>query len=424
MKFNTFVLIFLFFLELGATVTEGPAAITFYRFPNSQFSSGQASFNTLFTNLKQERDYSYVQVTKDKKPLSLERGRILTEWDLSHQVIDLKTQEKCTILEMINNQYRLDCPNKITVWRHPEDISPWLKDLGRYRPWKTTPFVEEGSKKTYALHPDHSCIILGFQHQFARVMLTTPPFKVGFVYLSDGITKLNLSEFVLVDRKWQKVKFYNRDGVRLASEKWVSPSRIQALLTKPNTAIVHQAIPEHRLMQRALITLHKIEFKRWLQSKIPEHGVVWWQNHHNPPNKALSFEEIKLKKITRVIHPQLRLLPSLVHTSDTIYHTDDGLHYQEIETFKNKNWPSFIDEQNNLYVGYFKSSAGENKKFTPYLRPQDLTQFFATKHHSAIQIKDIDVTKNRIKIMVSDGIQTKIIVGQLESDFVKNWKVW
>lgn len=417
------VYLFVNFKSLAA-ITEGPAAIQFYRFPHSQFPSGEASFDTLFANLKQERDYSYVQVTKDKKPLSLERGSILTEWDLSHHVIDLKTQEKCTILEMINNQYRLDCPNKVTVWRQPEDINPWPKDLGRYRPLKATPFVEEGSKKTYTIYPDQACLILGFQHQFARVMLTTPPFKVGFVYLNDGITKLNLSEFIMVDKKWHKVKFFNRDGIRIDSEKWVSPSRVQAILTKPQTAIMHQAIPEHNLVQRSLITLHKIEFKRWLQSLVPEHGLIWWQNLNQPTSQTISFEDIKQKKITRVIHPQSRLLPSLVHTADSLYYTDDGLHYQEIETFKHKNWPSFIDDKNNLYVGYFKSPAGPNKKFIPYLRPQDLTQFFATKNYSAIQIKDIDVTKNKIKIMLSDGLQNKVIFGHLNSDFVKNWQIW
>lgn len=423
MKYPALGLTFIFVANLQATVAAGPEAISFYRYPNSPFSSGQASFDILFNHLKQEKDYSYVQATKDSKSFSIERSSVLTEWDLSHQVIDLKTQNKCTIAEISNNQYRLDCPNKTTVWRNAEDINPWLKDLGRYRPWKITPFVEEGTKKTYSIYPDHSCVILGFQHQFARVMLLTPPFKIGFVYLNDGISKLDLSDFIMVDKKWQKVKFYNRDGIKLTNDKWISPSRIQAILTKPKTAIMHQAVPEYGLLQRSLITLHKIEFKRWLQSKIPDHGVVWWQSNSSLKNSALSFEDIKQKKITRVIHPQLKLLPSLVHTADSLYYTDDGLHYQELDTFKNKNFPSFIDEKNNLYIGYFKSS-NNRKSFTPYLRPQDLTQFFATKHHSAIQIKDIDVTQNRIKIMISDGIQTKIIVGHLQSDFVKNWKVW
>lgn len=418
-------------LVFGFSITgeaASPRIAPFYRAPNSSFVSGHSPMSLLFSNLKGQKTRSQAHVSKDGQQFLLERSDLLNDLDLSEKLIDLKTGASLPVSIKDDNTYWLLAPDGKRLKRTPDQLTPDPKDLGRLVTWKTSTLILEKEKTPTPIEKGTDFYIVRFQHEYALVQSVQNPAIRGYLSLADTHSKLDLAKFVWVRGQWLPVKYRTRDGLRVqrasGREEWLSPMRVEGVLTKPLVGILKSALPSKNLVVRSQVEILSLRSDTWYQSWLQDHGLVWWKPLASKAKTTLSLETIlKEKTIFSVATPPNKPLPILV-SAEGVYFSANGLDFVEIEQFRGQNWPVTIDDHGHLFVGYFKASDHSKLYFEPFLKPHELAGFFNSKNPKVLKISELYADANKLRLALSDGTRQLQIKAPNVGSKITEWKIW
>jgi hypothetical protein len=353
--------------------------------------------------------YRLIEVKKDDRKFEVKAQDVVSDIDLSHVVINTRTEEL---------NYLINCPSetcqvrKLSGEMYVEKksfLENWPKDLGKLILWKPSLFIQAKSKTSHLSKPGDQFLIVKLIQEYALVIQLTPPFQEGYLKLSDGISKLDLAEFVLIDKKWRAVNYKTGEGLYLKGQgkKPVSFSKVSGILTAPKTLVATKEIPDESLVPRSHLTFLNQRTEVWNKGYHPDHGFIWWKATLSN-QKMYSLDEIRARKIYSLANPKDQEVPILI-SADGIFFSKNGVEFIKLDQFGNQNWPVAIDPQGYLYVGYQRAHPN-HLDFHPFLKPADLAQIFPG-YPSGVKILDYSFDKKSIRLLIGGGAKRRWIEG-------------
>lgn len=411
---------------ISQSALAGDLSIPFYKNKASQFPSGTASLADLNAILTHQTVTHMVNISKDGLDFALESHFLLSDLELSHRVLDLETNQINILIGCQAHHCQVQTPSSNfktdsgqIKTQSKNKVALWPADLGKFVLWKDSPFIDAETKKVSQSRSGDTFLIIKLQHEYIHVEQLSPPYQRGFVKMSDGITKLDLAQYVLYKKQWLPVKYKTNEGMHLATDnhKIITFSQISGVLTKPNTLVATKEVRDIPIMPRSLVTYESEKIDTWSHGLHPHHGPICWKMR-NESESPLSLTEIKKRRIYSVAHPPDREHPVLL-SADGIFFSKDGVTFKKIPQFFNQNWPVGIDPKGYLYVGY-KKSHPDFLDFHPFIRPEDLSKLF-TSHNSEIKILDYAFDKKVISILAGWGSHKRWIKGAYHNSLNSPW---
>ncbi|MCS6838575.1 MAG: hypothetical protein NZ480_06975 [Bdellovibrionaceae bacterium] len=391
-----FSLVFFISKALGAA-SSNVNVLPFFRSPQSSIPSGYTTYENLKKNYIKSIEVQTITAEKDDNYFQLNKNQFIDEMDLSQKAIDLSSSRLVTILKCSNTYCTiLDQINLVN--RPRQQLIPWFLDKGRIVMWRNSHFIEEKSKLSHIAERGTFYNVIHFLQQYAYVIESQPPYRVGYVPIVDGISKLDLAQYVLCGNNWLPVQYHNKDGLKIAKSNLVlKPHEVEAFLTYSDKGILTEAIDSHRVLPRSHLKVLHNQSSSWKISFLEQHGEVYWQENAKPTNIVLAQDLLKNPIYSYALAPTPRQLPILV-SSNGIYLSHDGLSFSFLEQFHYQNLPVAIDQDLNLYVGNYRAKYSHNPKFEPFFHISHLKHILGNRDILSLQIKNILITEKLIKL--------------------------
>jgi len=398
-------------------------SIPFYKNKESEFSSGSESLFNLNRIRSNTESLNLIEVKKDNLKFKLKAEDVTSDLDLSHVIINTETNQLQYVLNCSEFESCLTRSFEGHVKTYSRSsLENWPGDLGKLVLWRPSLFINATTKIPEFARPGDKFLIVRLQHEYALVMQLTHPFREGYLKLSDGISKLDLAQYVLFKNKWLAVNYKTRDGLYLTNyqKNPVSFSKIKGIITQPRTLVALKEIQTHSLVPRAQMTFLGRESISWSYGHHPEHGFIWWKEQR-PKREIFSLEQIKKRKIYSLAHPPKEELPIMI-SADGIFYSENGKEFIKLESFSNQNWPVAIDPLGYLYVGYQRASPG-SLMFYPFIKPADLTRLFPGLS-SNFKILDYAFSNGSIRLLAGIGSKRRWIQGAYENPLTSPWTLF
>lgn len=160
-----------------------------------------------------------------------------------------------------------------------------------------------------------------------------------------------------------------------AIEKSASTQKVQTIHTDGNRAIVCQATEELNIHQR--VKLLRETSTEWIQSRLPEHGLVWWKSADaaKPVGEApdvLTIEQLLKRDVYSVaFHPKNDKMG--LASANGVYYTTDGHTWNKIEFFdEDTNYVVHIHSDGSWFVGNYRSK-DQGRNFREFLQWDRIT---------------------------------------------------
>ncbi|PWU19033.1 MAG: hypothetical protein C5B49_06375 [Bdellovibrio sp.] len=426
---------FLFFVpsslaSVGGAVQVGNAS-PFYRNPQSLFPSGQA--NPLDLERKKIREFQEIvlTVTKDGRTYRLPDSALVRDLDLSARVAHASSGQTGTL---IGNRgpwmYVLNDKTAAKEWWSIHETLPLPDDLGFALPLTDVPLRRGPGWKEETLSEikaGSKLRIRSFSDQWVKVAPATHPHQVGWVELGALVMKFDFATFVLPRQgHWTPVRYRQGSYLVTGANDQINLQEIQAVMTRPDLAIVADDSRVQTLHLRNLVNIQKWEYIIWAVSRLPGHGEIFWKTNipgAEAQGEDVSFEEILKKPVYSVAfnthNPQSGLI-----SADGVFRTDDGLLWHRIPQFHEENVPVAIGKNEEVFAGFFRSTDG-GKTFLPYVRWEDLAQLLQNDSHQPARIlrlvRILPQSSHQVDIQVDNGVQVYWFRGSTRFGLVTHW---
>ena len=261
-----------------------------------------------------------------------------------------------------------------------------------------TPFKAQArlsSPALFTLAPGARVRLLGQEGPWYKIQDGS---KVGYAHSSYFISKIDFALY-FSERKnnWYPKSQYKKTFLL----------NFKGLFTDPNLAIIGKANDHFKLQERVRV-IEKTSVT-WAQSKIADHGLVWWKPSEEPDDqsrdKKLSIDELLKRDIYSVaFHPKNEKM-GLV-SAQGIYFTLDGLNWQKLQDFENNNWPVHILPDGTWVIGSYKSS-NQGRSFSEFFAWEKLTrivQAALTHPPRYLKMVSLDVKpSNELELVLDTG---------------------
>lgn len=357
---------------LGKTSNYFPQAaveVSYYKSPQSQFPSGQASLDKLIKTSVQRSPEQLANHFEDV-------FYFYNNQKISTQLIAAtKAEDLSTSLNTISN----------------------LKDIGYFQVLKKG-FLKQApliSSKNILVLPEKTKLKpLQYKNGFILVEYKK---QLGFVDISNCISKFDFAIAVYAQNpktkitEWMYVKNRIFDQLELKNNLLISMNDVIGVYTRADQAIItedQQILPAWTSLE---IRQEKNSF--WVQSQLPGHGLVWWKKSvcaENDSTKIVSIDEILKKEISFVsFNP--RNPKQAIAAANGVFLTTDGQNWKEISQFKDYSGPVLFFNDYLIYIGNFRSIDG-GKTFENYIQTTQLANTIFDKigyFPKKIQVKKI-----------------------------------
>jgi len=398
-------------------------SLSFYRNKESIFSSGSES-RELLQKIREGDFFQHIlRVKKDGVDFQLEAKMALSEIDLSYQVIDPSSGNLNYIIRCADLNCNLRTPTGESLSELKRRLMSWPGDLGKFVLWKPSLFIDAHTKQATQYAPGSAFIILNLQHEYVRVIDLNSPSKEGYLKFSDGISKLDMAQYVMIQNRWYQVKYKTSEGLFLKNfqRNPVIFSKVQAILTQPDLYLAKEEVKNTPIKPRSQLQFVHESFEKWSFGKHPEHGIIWWKD--SPEKKErLTLEQIQRRKIFSVAHPVNKDFPILISAEGGIFYSDNGIEFIHLEQFGDQNWPVAIDPHGYLYVGYQRAHP-KFLEFHPFIRPTELTKIFPNSN-SEVKILEYAFDGESIRILAAWGSKRRWIQGAYQNPLSSPWTLF
>lgn len=305
-----------------------------------------------------------------------------------------------------------------------------LRDLGFYLTLKKTAFkltADEKSKTIFMISQKNKFQPLGYSNGF---VLTKINHIKGYVNILDCISKFDFAKAVYAQhptknlKQWFYVKTKYPDHVETVDGQTIYLNNVEGLFQDSTKAIItttNQMLP----LGTALEIKTESATNIWYQSKLPGHGIVYWQKKSSDfkkENKKIKIDELLKKEIAFVSFNPKNPRQALV-SAKGLYMTLDGENWIEIEQFKDYSGPVLFYNEFLIFAGNYKSIDG-GATFENYIQIEKLsaaisgTMGFDPKR---LQVKKIK-TISPFKLEVDLDIGSRVIKVQTPV-YAQDWKV-
>ncbi len=259
-----------------------------------------------------------------------------------------------------------------------------------------------------------------YENRFALVQYQN---YQGYVDLSELITKFDFATFVFAKvgnrAEWHQVRVRSFDNIITLKNEKIPLNAVKGMITPSSKGIIASSSQKIPLWSQVELGLDKIT--SWNQSKLKEHGLVWWKTSRGAEQIYYSIDELLKKDVASVsFHPQNPLKGIL--SSDGVYITENGNSWKKLQQFENFNGPVHYFNDGLLFVGNFRSTDG-GSTFDNYIQIDKLASaieyqfgFFPKQLH----VKRIETrAPYKLKIEIDTGNRRIKMESPL---FTQNWK--
>lgn len=399
--------------------------VPFFKSPQSLFPSGSTTLEALEKQQLQktmQSEYIYRWNGKNFKKTEL---KPVLPVHLSDYVLDRAGHKRWKVLDIGVDAIKVqDAITKIEknlsisqVLSDSFDLgfALILKDAYLRRTASTQSTVLTTVPQGYRLRP------LYYQDGFFKVQYKD---YIGFISLSEAMTKFDLCTTVFSENKWHFIKKREFEFLITSENKKISMNQIQKVITPDTRGIIASSTQKVPLWSQ--IEVAETSQPDWIQSALKGHGGIWWkmpsEESKNPiEEQTVLVDQLIRQSISSVsFHPKNALKGIL--SSNGVYLTEDGLHWRKLKQFDDYNGPVLYFDNNLIFVGNYRSTNG-GKTFENYIQIDRLAQAIQDQygflpHH--LQVNKIETTSSlQIRIEIETGYR-KI---KMESPlFSQNWK--
>lgn len=394
--------------------------VPFYKSTSSLFPSGSTSVEKLKKELigiehKADRFFKW-----NKLYFSQNEITPIFATHLSRYVIDPKTSKRYKVIETSTKTIQLfDEPNKVSFKKNIQDVIADAYDLGFVITLKDLYLKssEKDNSPILTTIPQGTRLVADkYVSNFAYVRYQN---YQGYIHLSELITKFDLATFVFANKNWHQVKARQFDKIITIKNITLSLNEVQGVITPDSKGIIASASQKLPLWSQIEIVQDKLSI--WNQSKLKDHGLVWWKNNENSEQIYYTIDELLKKEISSVsFHPNNQLKGVL--SSDGVYITENGQIWKKLPKFENFNGPVHFFNDLLIFVGNFRSIDG-GVTFDNYIQIDKLASAIEYQFGflpKKLQVKKIETDGPlKLKLEIETGIRKIKMQSPL---FSQDWK--
>ena len=357
----------------------GRPGVPFYRSPQSQFASGEADEYLLQKNL-----------VSSKQNL-----QFMAECELGKK----KVQKPLPVSDVITDSRMTTNPGV------PDDLGLVINLTETSI--RKSPHVQSSSLLRIPRLSELQVVRFEGDWALVQFMGTT-----GYVDVGSAILRSDFAYAVLnSEGKWLSVVYRQNGNLVLRDGSKLHLSRVKAMATRKNLGIICNDLSETalQLYLRQHVKITQVSAQTWLQSKIDQHGLIWWQKKSNPEitlkQNDITTEDLLEKSIFSMDFSKTNPNFGLV-SARGVFKTEDGKFWKKINYFSDQNLPLKISKEGKIYVGTYVSH-NQGKTFEPYLKWDQVAksiEAYLGKTPLYIKISQIDIVqKNQIDLKVDTG---------------------
>ncbi len=417
-----------FFLHFGLlpanSAPQASVQVPFFKSSQSLFPSGYTSLE--FLQKQQVQKFVISDTAFRWKGQNFRKNEIrpVLPVHLSQFVIDIATQQRWKVVESGIETLKVENPkSKSILQMATNEVISDATDLGYALTLKDVYLkssAQNDGKILTTIAQGYRLKPLEFINGFFKVHYKD---YVGFVSLSEALTKFDLSTMVFAAGKWHFVKRREFDNIITSEDIKISMNSVQKLMTPDTRGIIASATQKIPLWSQVEVV--KYSRPDWLQSQLKGHGPIWWrqpsEDSLNSGNeKTVLIDELIRQPISSVsFHPKNPLKGIL--SSNGVYVTEDGLHWKNLKQFEKFNGPVHYFNDLLIFVGNFRSVTG-GRTFENYIQIDKLASAIEAQYGflpKRLQVRKIETRAPfRLKIEIETGYR-KI---QMESPlFSQDW---
>lgn len=378
--------------------------VPFFKSTTSLFPSGHTTIENLQKQLVTSQKASDNHYKWNKLYFRQDELRPLFATHLSRYVIEAKTNRRYKVVEANAKSFQLyDEKNGISKTAQVHNLMAdaydsgfvmALKDLylrtsaNEKAPIQTT--IPQGTQLVAERYDNHFALVKYQSYQ-------------GYVDLSELITKYDFATFVFAKDKWHRVRVRTFDSIATTNNEKIPLNIIKGTITPATRGIIASTSQKIPLWSHVELTQDQVT--TWNQSRLKEHGLVWWKPNPETEQIYYSIDELLKRDVASVsFHPKNPLKGIL--SSDGVFITENGNSWKKIPQFSNYNGPVHYFNDALLFVGNFRSVDG-GKTFDNYIQIDKLASaieyqfgFFPKK----LQVKKIETSPaSKLKIEIDTG---------------------
>lgn len=395
--------------------------IPFYKTKESKFPSGYTSLD----NLKKKQLGHSLQPEKyyrhDSKLYHTQELFPIFPIHLAKSVIEAKSKKRFIVKETNVASLLVQDPSvsKGSFKYSSFDLSSDPYDLGYAMTLKDIYIKSEANKNSKILTtiPQAQRLqTLQYQNGFAKVNYKQ---YTGYVSLSEIITKFDFALYAYDGKKWHSVKSRNFDYLINEDNEKIHLSKVQGLIVNDLTGIIGSNSQKVPLWSRVQLVDNSLP--EWAQSKLQDHGFVWWRPIRQKVDTIYSIDELLKKEIASVSFNPKNPLQGVL-SSHGVYITENGQQWKKVDRFDDFHGPVHYFSPALIFVGNFRSIDG-GKTFDNYIQLDRLAHTIEDQYGflpKKLQVKKIETFEPyRMKIEIDTGTRKLKLESPL---FAQEWR--
>lgn len=427
----------------NAAIPTLPAATSFYRSPDSQFTSGQASRANLEKALQRNEYELIYRVKWDGKTYGMKAAQLLRDIQCSstivikenmrllddrrsdaHVLAELTTGTEASLIETRDAWARVKVKGR-DGWIPMSRLEAKMQDAGLFVPLIDT-FLrqkpENGSKIETTVPRGARLRLVAIDGGWGRASWGT---STGFVDLQHVVGRADFAVWAYHRKRgWLGVN--RREGGVLKIIGGADASLTDILAYSPNThkGVVNQTESSSLPPLRAHVELKKTEATLWGISWLSDHGEVWWKRESMimedlaDDRAVLSNDQLLARDVYSYAVSGTKKLEGLV-SSRGIYRTSDGLRWEKIPQFADQDMPVALAANGDWFVGAYRS-LDKGRTFEPFIRWDSLTHSIEAKllrPPRYVKIQKIETLPNsQVQILVDTGVRRLSLRSNVETN--------
>ena len=268
------------------------------------------------------------------------------------------------------------------------DPNDWGYVVSKHRtPLRKKPLNE--SKATGYLSSGLRLTPIRFQKEFIEIEWRKQPYFIPFSYV---ISRLNFAKKIKLNTGWKDILFVMDHWIKTTDDQFVSIEQIQGIQGGRSLA--------YNMASKAYIRSDSHIQSNVLQTISPLTAlsvISQSRNSVSVPRRVISTDQLFSRKIFDVASAKGLMLAS----ANGIFRSHDGISWERLSFFENKNFPLAISPSGKIYVGPYRS-INDGKSFDQYIRWDlvfDALQADGIRAVSELSIKDIEFLNNSSRIL-------------------------
>lgn len=392
----------------------------YYKSTTSIFPSGATNLENLQKQLVSPNQMTGQYYRWKKLLFGQDELKPLFAVHLSRYVVDPATNTRFKVLDAgANTLHITDLEKKTSYRKNVYELQADAYDLGLVMTLKDV-YLKANNAETAAIQttiPQGTRLLV--EKYVSHFALVSYQSYRGFVNLTELITKFDFATFVFAENTWHQVGTRQFDRIISTKKKSIPLNSIKGLITPDVRGIIASGSQKIPLWSQVESVHDKMAL--WNQSKLKEHGLVWWKAQKDTEENFFTIDDLLKKEISSVsFHPQNPLKGIL--SSNGVYMTVDGFYWKKLPQFEKFNGPVHYFNDLLIFVGNEKSLDG-GLTFENYIQLDKLASAIELQYGFTPKKMQVKKIESRVPLKLKIEIETGIRKIKMESSlFAQDWQ--